>query len=392
MKRVVPGASLGVLGGGQLGLMFVNSARTMGYRCVVWEPSADSPAGRVADLHIKQPFSDDAACLRFADECDAITLEFENVPVQVVERLEKNKLPTAPSAHALRIAQDRIAEKTFIANAGVATTPFYPVRQAADIDDAFARLSSPIVLKTARFGYDGKGQRVVDTAAQAYSAFDEMRQVPCIAESRVQLAGEISVVLARSQQGECKFFPVSENVHRDGILHLSQVPAKVDESLQTQAQDSARRIAEALEYQGVLAVEFFVVEDKKSGQGRELFVNEIAPRPHNTGHYTLDACLSSQFDQQVRMMCNLPESDTRLSRPAVMVNLLGDLWARGEPQWNLLLKDPRVKLHLYGKQHPRRGRKMGHFCLLGKNFDIDVDALQARAELYHRTLLESASS
>ena len=392
MKHIVPGASLGVLGGGQLGLMFVNSARTMGYRCVVWDPSDDSPAGRAADLHIKQPFSDAAACLQFANECDAITLEFENVPVQVVERLEESKLPVAPSSHALRIAQDRIAEKTFIANAGVATTPFCPVQRAADIDDAFAHLSSPIVLKTARLGYDGKGQRVVETAAQAYSAFDEMCQVPCIAESRLQLASEISVVLARSQHGKCKFFPVAENIHRGGILHLSRVPAKVDAALQAQARENARRIAEALEYQGVLAVEFFVVENQQSGQNGALFVNEIAPRPHNTGHYTLDACHSSQFDQQVQMMCDSPTSDTQLSMPVVMVNLLGDLWERGEPRWDFLLKDPQLKLHLYGKQHPRRGRKMGHFCLLGEDFDIDVDALQARAEQYHQALLEGASS
>ncbi len=387
MNSLAPGATLGVLGGGQLGLMFVKSAQTMGYRCVVWDPAGDSPAGRIADLHIKQPFSDDTACSRFAQECDTATLEFENVPVQLIERLEKYDLQTRPSAHALDIAQDRITEKTFIANAGVATTPFYPVRCATDIDEAFEHLSSPLMLKTARLGYDGKGQRVVDSVAQANSAFDEMKQVPCVAESRLQLVSEISVVLARSQQGICEFFPVAENVHRNGILHLSRVPASVDETLQAQARNDARRIADALEYQGVLAVEFFV---KDTEQGRELFVNEIAPRPHNTGHYTLDACLSSQFDQQVRMMCNLPASDTRLLMPVVMVNLLGDLWENGEPQWDILLKDPRLRLHLYGKRHPRSGRKMGHFCLLDEAFDIDLNALQDRAEQYHRTLLEDA--
>ena len=384
---LTPGATLGVLGGGQLGLMLVNSAHTMGYRCVVWDPSDDSPAGRVADLHIKQPFSDNTACSRFAQECNAATLEFENVPVEVINRLEKHKLQTTPSRYALGIAQDRIVEKTFIADAGVATTPFYPVHCAADIDKAFEHLSSPLVLKTARLGYDGKGQRMVDSMAQANSAFDEMKRVPCVAESRLQLASEISVVLARSQQGICTFFPVAENVHRNGILHLSRVPASVDESLQAQARDYARRIADALKYQGVLAVEFFVKDTEQCG---ELFVNEIAPRPHNTGHYTVDACLSSQFDQQVRMMCNLPASDTQLLKPVVMVNLLGDLWNNGEPKWDVLLKDPRLRLHLYRKHQPRNGRKMGHFCLLGEDFDIDLNELQDRAEQYHRTLLEDA--
>ena len=387
MNSLVPGATLGVLGGGQLGLMFVNSAHTMGYRCVVWDPSDDSPAGRAADLHIKQPFSNDMACSRFAQECDAATLEFENVPVELINRLKEHKLQTTPSAYPLGIAQDRIAEKTFIADAGVATTPFYPVRCVADIDKAFEHLSSPIILKTARLGYDGKGQRVVDSVAQATIAFDEMKRVSCVAESCLQLASEISVVLARSQQGICTFFPVAENMHRNGILHLSQVPASVDESLQAQARNYAQRIADALEYQGVLAVEFFVEDTKHGG---ELFVNEIAPRPHNTGHYTLDACVSSQFDLQLRMMCGLPASDMQLLRPAVMVNLLGDLWGNGEPQWDVLLKDPQLRLHLYGKHQPRSGRKMGHFCLLGKDFGIDINALQDRAEQYHQALLEDA--
>ena len=387
MDSLVPGATLGVLGGGQLGLMFVNSAHTMGYRCVVWDPSDDSPAGRSADLHIKQPFSDDTACSQFAHECDVATLEFENVPVQLIKRLEKYGLPTRPSAYALDIAQDRITEKTFIADAGVATTPFYPIHCVTDINKAFEHLSSPLVLKTARLGYDGKGQSVVDSVAQAKSAFDEMKRVPCVAESRLRLASEISVVLARSQQGICTFFPIAENIHRNGILHLSRVPASVDEALQAQARNDAQRIADALQYQGVLAVEFFV---KDTEQGGELFVNEIAPRPHNTGHYTLDACNSSQFDQQLRMMCNLPASDTQLLMPVVMVNLLGDLWENGEPQWDILLKDPRLRLHLYGKKHSRSGRKMGHFCLLGEDFDIDLNTLQYRAEQYHRTLLEGA--
>ena len=390
MKNLAAGATLGVLGGGQLGLMFLNSAHAMGYRCVVWDPSADSPAGRAADLHIKQPFSDLAVGEQFICECDAVTLEFENVPLQLVEYLERSSALVAPSARALRVAQDRIAEKTFIRDTDVCTTPFYAIHQATDIDDAFEHLSAPLILKTARFGYDGKGQHVVDSAEQASLLFDEMGQVPCVAECCLPLSSEISVVLSRSQQGSCTFFPIAENLHRNGILHLSRVPARIDESIQEQARQNARRIADALDYRGVLAVEFFIVKDTTDGNGGELFVNEIAPRPHNTGHYTIDACSSSQFDQQVRMMCGLPASETRLLRPAVMVNLLGDLWGRGEPQWDILLKDPLIKLHLYGKKQPRRGRKMGHFCLLGEDLDIDMDTLQSRAEQYHQALSGSA--
>ena len=390
MKSLIPGATLGVLGGGQLGLMFVQSAHTMGYRSVVWDPSFDSPAGRIADLHIKQPFTDQVVAMRFAKECAAITLEFENVPLQLVQYLEHNGASVMPSASALRIAQDRIAEKSFIRDIGVCTTPFYPLRQPTDIDDAFERLSSPLLLKTARFGYDGKGQYVIDSAAQASLVFDDIGQVPCVAESRLSLTSEISVILARSQQGECGFFPVVENVHQNGILHLSRVPAAVDESIQNQAREAAGCIADALAYQGVLAVEFFIVADESKQSGGELFVNEIAPRPHNSGHYTIDACLSSQFDRQVQIMCGLPVSNTSLLRSVVMVNLLGDLWENGEPKWNILSQDPRLKLHLYGKQQPRSGRKMGHFCLLGHSLDDDMEALQARAEQYHQALSEGA--
>ncbi|MBC6413383.1 MAG: 5-(carboxyamino)imidazole ribonucleotide synthase [Chromatiales bacterium] len=390
MKSLAPGATLGVLGGGQLGLMFVASAQAMGYRTVVWDPSMDSPAGCAADLHIRQMFSDQAAAVQFASECDAVTLEFENVPVQLVEYLEYEGVPVAPSARALCVAQDRITEKTFIRDIGVHTTPFYPIRQVADIDDAFEHLSPPLILKTAQLGYDGKGQYIVDTAEQAISLFNGIGKVPCIVESRLQLSREISVILARSQQSECHFFPVTENMHRNGILHLSKVPASVDESIRMQVCESARRIADALAYHGVLAVEFFIAKDEITGNGEMLLVNEIAPRPHNSGHYTIDACSSSQFDQQVRMMCGLPALETQLLRPAVMVNLLGDLWEVDEPNWEILRENPLIELHLYGKNQARPGRKMGHFCLLGENLNADMEALQARAERYHQLLLADA--
>jgi len=388
MELSVDTATLGVLGGGQLGAMFVESAQAMGYRSVVWEPSADSPAGRIADLHIAEPFSEAAAFAHFIDECGAATLEFENIPVSLLQQLEDYKIPLFPAAKALRICQDRIAEKIFVSRCGVATTPFSPIVEAADIKEAFAKLSPPLVLKTARLGYDGKGQHVVTTPQQALRLFNKMKQVPCIAEQQLPLVTEISVVLARSQNGECAMFPVAENFHRNAILHLSRVPAGISDSLQEQACADAQRLAQSLDYHGVLAVEFFVVN---GDHGSELLVNEMAPRPHNSGHYTLDACSISQFDAQVATMCGLALGKPQLIHPAIMVNLLGDLWQHGEPRWDVLLRDPQLKLHLYGKQQARRGRKMGHFCLLGDNLDIDMDALQAYAEQYHKLLTKRDS-
>lgn len=376
---LLPGATLGVLGGGQLGRMFVAAARTMGYRSAVFDPDDDSPAGAVADLHLHADYADERALARFARACDAITTEFENVPAATLERLCRD-VPVRPTAAALAVAQDRIAEKNFLRSLGIATVPYAEVRAAHDLEDALRRLTPPLILKRARWGYDGKGQREVRDAHEARRAFAAVG-CACVAEQRLDLDAEISVILARAADGRCTFFPVAENLHRDGILHATSVPASVPRALQDEACAQAARAAEALGYCGVLAFEFFI-----TGAG-ELLANEFAPRPHNSGHYTLDACAASQFDQQVRMTCALAAADTRLLTPVVMVNLLGDLWGAGEPAWDVLLREPHARLHLYGKRRARRGRKMGHFCLLGD----DVAALRAQACDLHRRLARPTS-
>ncbi len=381
---LAPGATLGVLGGGQLGRMFVAAARTMGYRSAVLDPDRDSPAGAVADHHLRADYTDEQALARFARTCDAVTTEFENVPAAALERLRRD-VPVRPGVLALGLAQDRIAEKNFLRTAGIATVPYAEVRDADDLADALRRLTPPLILKRARLGYDGKGQIEVRDAREARRAFaavaGDAGAVACVAEQRVELAAEISVILARAPDGRCTFFPVAENRHRDGILHSTSVPASVPRATQDAARAQAAHAAAAMDYQGVLAIEFFIT---RTG---ELLANEFAPRPHNSGHYTLDACAASQFDQQVRMTCALAAADTRLLTPVVMVNLLGDLWGAGEPAWDVLLREPHARLHLYGKRHARRGRKMGHFCLLGD----DVAALRAQACDIHRRLARQTS-
>lgn len=375
---LLPGATLGVLGGGQLGRMFVCAARTMGYRSVVFDPDGDSPAGAVADRHLCAGYDDERALARFARACDAVTTEFENVPAAALERLRRD-VPVRPAAAALAVAQDRIAEKSFLRSLGIATVPYAEVRTADDLASALRRLPPPLILKRARLGYDGKGQIEVCDEREARRAFAAIGDA-CIAERRLDLDTEISVIVARADDGRCAFFPVAENRHRNGVLHSTSVPASVPPALQEEACAQAARAAAALAYCGVLALEFFIT------RAGELLANEFAPRPHNSGHYTLDACAASQFDQQVRMTCALAAADTRLLTPAVMVNLLGDLWGAGEPAWDVLLREPRAHLHLYGKRRARPGRKMGHFCLLGD----DVAALRARAADLHRRLARPA--
>ena len=359
---ILPGATLGMLGGGQLGRMFTVAARTMGYRVVVLDPDPESPAGAIADEHLCADYTEARALSRMGAICAAVTTEFENVPARALERLA-DLCPVHPHAVAVYRTQDRIREKTFIRDMGLPTAAFAVVEDEAGISDAFAAVDVPAILKRAAFGYDGKGQARVATADEAVAAFRDMGGVPCVLERRVNLAREISVVLSRGADGETVCFPVAENIHIGGILHMSIVPARVDEAAAEKARGMAAQLAGALDYRGVMAVEFFIDD------AGELLVNEIAPRPHNSGHYTLDACVASQFEQQVRAVCGLPPGDTRQLSPAVMVNLLGDLWAKGEPDWAALLAHPRVKLHLYGKREARPGRKMGHFCVLSENLD-----------------------
>ena len=358
---ILPGATLGMLGGGQLGRMFTLRARAMGYRVIVLDPDPDSPAGRAADLHIHAGYDDQAALDRLARECAVISTEFENIPAQVLERLAA-RVPVRPSAAAVAVAQDRITEKSFLRDHGFATAEFRPVATADGASKALAEIGAPALLKTSRLGYDGKGQARVTNAAEAAAAFAKFGGVPCILEQLVPLDLEVSVVLARGLDGAVQAFPPGENVHRNGILHTTTVPARVSPALAEEARRVASAVAEKLGYVGVLGVELFVSQGK-------VLVNEIAPRPHNSGHWTQDAAATDQFEQQVRAMCALPLGATTLLSPVAMVNLLGDLWAKGEPNWEKVLAMPGVVLHLYGKKEPRPGRKMGHLNCYGATAD-----------------------
>ena len=365
---ILPGATLGILGGGQLGRMFTIAARTMGYRVMVLDPDAASPAGQMADAHLQADYADHEALKRLGEACAAVTTEFENVPAASLIELA-NHCRVSPGADAVAIVQDRSHEKSWLAQNGFATAPFALVYSEGDLDAGIADVGAPALLKVARFGYDGKGQARVNTREEARAAFREFDGQPCVLEGFVKLEREVSVVLARSDAGECALFPVAENRHENGILDVSIVPARVPESLAHRACEMARDVADKLGYVGVMAVEFFVADGR-------LMVNEIAPRPHNSGHYTLDACVTDQFEQQVRALCGLPLGDTRLLSPVAMVNILGDRWQGGGPHWNTLLAYPNIKLHLYGKQTARPGRKMGHFNVL----DADAGAALQLAE------------
>ena len=354
---ILPNATLGVLGGGQLGRMFTLAAYSMGYRVVVLDPDPHSPAGLIADQHIKANYRDHAALQMLGDECAAVTTEFENVPAESMEYLEKF-CAVRPNAEAVRIAQDRIREKTFVQDHGLATAAFAAIYEDADIVAAIETLTAPLLMKTASLGYDGKGQVQVNTLAEARSAFEQLGNAACVLEEMVDLEREISVILARSINGQTSVYPVGENRHVNGILDTTIVPATIDATLGEQAIDMATRLADSMDYCGILAVEFFCTR-----QG-DLLINELATRPHNSGHYTVDACTTSQFEQQVRMMCGLPPADTQMLSPVVMTNLLGDIWKDGEPDWQQVLNEPQAHLHLYGKKEARPGRKMGHInCL-----------------------------
>ncbi|HEU5358706.1 MAG TPA: 5-(carboxyamino)imidazole ribonucleotide synthase [Gemmatimonadales bacterium] len=356
---ILPGATLGMLGGGQLGRMFTLTAREMGYKVLVLDPDPDSPAGRVADLHLQRPYQDPGAIERMIQHCSAVTTEFENVPAEVLETLAV-RLPVRPGAKAVAAAQDRLTEKAFLQRNGFATVGFYPLLSRADVEFGTNSVPGPWILKTARLGYDGKGQARVATPAEAQAAFDAHGGVPCILEQRVPLDLEVSVVLARGEDGRIAVFPPGENVHHHGILETTTVPARLPGQYASHAAEIASAVAEALEYVGVLGVEMFL-------SGGQLLVNELAPRPHNSGHWTQDAAASSQFEQQVRALCGLPLGDPRVLTPVTMINILGDVWEGGEPDWGAALADAGVKLHLYGKTQPRPGRKMGHLNVLGGN-------------------------
>ena len=374
---ILPGATLGMLGGGQLGHMFTIAARTMGYHVIVLDPDPESPAGALASEHLRADYTDPTALDYLARACAAVTTEFENVPAATLERLARRCM-VRPGARAVAITQDRIHEKNFLREHGFATAPFAVVRNEAELAAAVKQVGTPAILKVARFGYDGKGQAVVKTARAALAAWETLKREPCVLERRVKLDTELSVVLARGIDNAVAMYPVGENTHTDGILDLTVVPARVSTARARAAQAVARRIAARLEYVGVLAVEFFI-------SGGKLLVNEIAPRPHNSGHFTIEACVTSQFEQQVRALCGLPLGDTRLLSPVAMVNLLGDLWTDGAPRWEQVLASPHTRLHLYGKLEARPGRKMGHFtCLASSAAQAQREALRLRRAVARR--------
>jgi 5-(carboxyamino)imidazole ribonucleotide synthase len=339
--------------------MFVTAARTMGYEVIVLDPDPHSPAGSMASEHLNAAYTNFDALQQLAQRCAVVTTEFENVPAEALEYLAAH-VPVHPSAAALATTQNRIVEKTFIQSLGLATSPFVAIESDADLA-RIDQITYPAILKTATLGYDGKGQLGCATRDDVAAAYAELN-VPCVLEQRIDLKLEISVVLARDADGICSCYPVAQNEHRNGILDVSLAPAKIDDDLAQCAQQAAAAIADGLNYRGVLAVEFFV------DQGDNLLVNEIAPRPHNSGHYTLDACYCSQFEQQVRMICGLQAGDCSLHTPVAMLNILGDAWPENStPQWDRIIAMPQSRLHLYGKKEPRAGRKMGHINFLGED-------------------------
>jgi 5-(carboxyamino)imidazole ribonucleotide synthase len=364
---IVPRSTLGMLGGGQLGRMFVIAARTMGYDVIVLDPDPNSPAGGVASEHLARVYDDTHALDYLAQRCAVVTTEFENIPALTLAYLAK-KVAVHPSANVLHIAQHRKLEKQFFRDQGLDTADFIALESEADLEAAHD-FTFPAILKTSMLGYDGKGQVVCERFSDLKAAFEQVGKKHCLLEQRIDLACEVSVVLGRSTSGDVTCFPIAENSHANGILDVTLVPASISSALAEQAIDAATRIANGLDYCGVLAVEFFISTDDR------VLVNEMAPRPHNSGHYTLDACATSQFEQQVRMVCGLPAGSSDLHTPVAMWNLLGDIWPEdAEPEWAAVLEFELAKLHLYGKNEARPGRKMGHINCLGETLE-DAKAL-----------------
>ena len=368
-NSILPGATLGILGGGQLGRMFVSAARAMGYEVVVLDPDESSPAGSMATKHLQAKYDDREALDYMAKHCAAVSTEFENIPADTLDYLA-NFVPVHPSASALRIAQNRYSEKIFFQSLGLSIANFLSIESEDDIELA-KDFSFPAILKTNTLGYDGKGQIVCQNHGELVDALSQIGSVSYVLEKRIDLVKEVSVVLCRNQAGEVDCFPLAENQHSNGILDISIAPANLSQEMTVEIIDAATKIAHGLDYCGVLAVEFFI------SSGNEILINEMAPRPHNSGHYTLDACYTSQFEQQVRMMCGLSAGDSALHTPVAMWNMLGNIWPESaSPKWDDLLKHSKAKLHLYGKAEARVGRKMGHVNFLA---DSTADAVELLA-------------
>ena len=373
-----PGKTIGVLGGGQLGRMLAQAAARLGYRVHVYEPQAGCPAGQVAAREVNAAYDDAAALAAFARECDVVTYEFENVPAAPLRAIE-SLTALRPHWSVLETAQNRAREKRWLRDNQFPHAAFAEVAAGDDLAAAIAGLGRPAVVKTADFGYDGKGQLKVRSEADVAAAVREFAGRPAVVEQFIDFAGEISAVVARSESAAVRVFPLAENLHRNHILDFSIVPARVAPEVAAQAEKLARLVAERIGLVGVMGVEMFVTRDGG------VLVNELAPRTHNSGHYTLDACMTSQFEQQVRAICGLPLGAVTLHSPVVMANILGDAWAGGEPRWADLLAQPNVRLHLYGKSEPRPGRKMGHFTVTARDADMALEL----ARKYQARLLGS---
>jgi 5-(carboxyamino)imidazole ribonucleotide synthase len=386
MNPILPGATVGVLGSGQLGRMFAIAARRMGYRVHTLSPDSDTPTGQVADKEYESSYEDLDAVREFARGVSVVTFEFENVPADSVDAAAQ-LVPVRPAGSVLYTTQNRLREKNFLARWGFPVTRFRHVKAKDELSDALAEIGCPAVLKTAGFGYDGKGQTKIESASDIEHAAAALGEREGVLEAFVDFEREVSVVGARTWNGEFKHYGVIENAHRRHILDVSVAPARVGEAVVREAVEIARAVLDALDVIGVMCVEFFLTRD-----GR-LLINELAPRPHNSGHLTFDACVTSQFEQQLRAVCALPLGSTELVRPAAMANLLGDLWQTGEPDWRAALTVPNVKLHLYGKAEARVGRKMGHLTALASTAEEAERTVQAaRAALTRRAASGQGSS
>ncbi|MEN8107489.1 MAG: 5-(carboxyamino)imidazole ribonucleotide synthase [Pseudomonadota bacterium] len=366
---VLPDATLGMIGGGQLGRMFTIAARSMGYRVIILDPDANSPAGAIADQHIQSEYHDHAALDMLGDYCAVVTPEFENLPIESLTRLQQH-CPVLPAPAIVAMAQDRLHEKAFMDEHEFPTVGFYAIQSNDDLEEAMQDIDEQGILKIARPRYPGHGRHAVSTLDEAVNAFQAMDEQPCILEERIFAEKRLSVILARSMAGEVAVYPVVENSYQRGFLDLSMTPADIPAEIEENAAELASELADELDYCGVLSLELFLTREN------ELLFNTITPRPHNSGHFTVDACATSQFEQQVRMMCGLPPGDAGLLSPVVMLNLMGDIWKRGEPAWEAVFSEPLARLHLYGKHEARRDRKMGHVNCLADDVDSAIDVAE----------------
>lgn len=375
IRPILPGATIGVLGSGQLGRMFAIAARRMGYRVHTFSPDQDTPTGQIADVEVVASYSDLDAVRNFASNVSVVTFEFENVPTATAQAAE-SRAPVRPAGSVLHTTQQRIREKTFLKDAGLPVTPFREVRSSAELAQAASEIGCPAILKTAAFGYDGKGQVRVEAPEHAEEAWTSIGRQEAVLEAFIDFDREISVVAARGDDGAFVHYDPAENQHSRHILDVSLAPARLPAAVAKEAVEIARCVLERLNVVGVLCVEFFVQRDGC------LLINELAPRPHNSGHLTVDACVTSQFEQQLRAVCGLPLGSTAMHSAAAMANILGDIWSQGEPDWPAACAFPDVKLHLYGKLDPRPGRKMGHLTALNANVqDAYRAVLEARRSL-----------